>query len=431
MACVFPKREPDITIAPNRQSTNKMPPALNDEQLAKLIVQKESARVEFKESLRGNAPIGVREAICAFANDLPRFDLPGIVVIGVDDEGIPVGTPVTDEMLRSLTDIRSDATILPPPVLLVEKRLFRGCEVAVVTVQPTDSPPVRYKGTIHVRSGPRRGIATAQEERILNERRRYGDRPFDITPLLGTSINDLNRSLFEQDYLPNAVDPELIEANERTYPERLAATKMIASLEDDRSTALGQLVLGFRPRDFIPGAYVQFLRIAGKELSDPIIDELVIDGRVTALASRLEDKLRAHIIRRIEVVNRARETRIESYPYEALVQFVRNALMHRDYEHTNAPVRVTWFDDRIEILNPGGPFGSVAADNFAQPGVTDYRNPNLAESMRVLGLVQRFGIGIPLARKLLREAGHPQPEFAVSPTHVQVTVRAVSHTVSG
>ena len=278
MACAFPKCEPDITIAPDHVGENKMHPALNDQQLVELIARKESARVEFKESLHGNAPSRIREAICAFANDLPQFALPGIVVIGLNDEGDPVGAPVTDEMLRILTDIRSDATILPPPVLLVEKRIFRDCEVAVVTVQPSDSPPVRYKGAIHVRSGPRRGIANAQEERVLNERRRHGDRPFDITPIRDTSVADLSRSLFEQDYLPNAVDPELLEANERTYSERLAATKMIASVEDDRSTILGQLVLGLRPRDFIPGAYVQFLRIAGRELSDPIIDELVIDG---------------------------------------------------------------------------------------------------------------------------------------------------------
>lgn len=165
-----------------------MHPALNDQQLAELIAQKKSAHVDFKESLHGNAPHSIREAICVFANDLPQFDRPGIVVIGLNDEGNPVGTPVTEEMLRSLTDIRSDATILPPPVLLVEKRLFRGREVAIVTVQPSDSPPVRHKGAIHVRSGPRRGIATAQKERILNERRRHGDRPFDITPIRDTSI---------------------------------------------------------------------------------------------------------------------------------------------------------------------------------------------------------------------------------------------------
>ena len=104
---------------------------------------------------------------------------------------------------------------------------------------------------------------------------------------------------------------------------------------------------------------------------------------------------------------------------------MRNAVVHRDYETTNAPVRVTWFDDRIEIQNPGGPFGSVTTDNSADPGMTDYRNPNLAESMRVLGFVQSFGVGIPTAKRLLREGGHPEPDFTVEPTHVLVTVRAV------
>jgi ATP-dependent DNA helicase RecG len=73
--------------------------------------------------------------------------------------------------------------------------------------------------------------------------------------------------------------------------------------------------------------------------------------------------------------------------------------MHRSYEATNAPVRVYWFDDRIEIHNPGGPFGSVTVENFGQPGITDYRNPNLAEALRALGYVQRFGAGIAIARK--------------------------------
>jgi len=86
---------------------------------------------------------------------------------------------------------------------------------------------------------------------------------------------------------------------------------------------------------------------------------------------------------------------------EALRQLTRNALMHRSYEATNAPVRVYWFDDRIEIHNPGGPFGGVTPENFGQPGVTDYRNPNLAEALHALGYVQRFGAGIAIARKAL------------------------------
>ncbi len=399
--------------------------SLNDEELARLIEGEESARVEFKETLGGNAPDRIREAICAFANDLPGSGGPGIAVVGLRDDGTPAGITITDETLRTLTDMRSDGNILPPPTILVEKRLYQGRDVAVVTVLPADSPPVRFRGAIRVRNGPRRSIATAQEERILNERRRHGNRPFDVSPVPGTSIGELNRRQFEDEYLPNAVSRELLSANDRSLGERLAAAKMIASVDDERATILGLLVLGICPRDFIPGAYVQFLRIKGQELSDPIVDEMLIDGTISEMLSRVDDKLRSHNLRQVDIVNQDTERRVDSYPLAALQELVRNAVVHRDYETTNAPVRVTWFDDRIEIQNPGGPFGSVTTDNFAHPGVTDYRNPNLAESMRVLGFVQRFGVGIPTAIRLLREGGHPELDFIVQPTHVLVTVRAV------
>jgi len=108
----------------------------------------------------------------------------------------------------------------------------------------------------------------------------------------------------------------------------------------------------------------------------------------------------------------------------ALQQLVCNAVMHRAYEGTNAPIRVYWFDDRIEIISPGGPYGIVTPESFGQPEVVDYRNPILAEAMRVLGLVQRFGFGIPTARREFREKGHPDPTFLVEPTRVQCTVWA-------
>ena len=60
-------------------------------------------------------------------------------------------------------------------------------------------------------------------------------------------------------------------------------------------------------------------------------------------------------------------------------------MLHRNYESTASPVRLTWYDDRVELFSPGGPYGAVTVENFGRPGVTDYRNPVLAEAMRNLG----------------------------------------------
>jgi ATP-dependent DNA helicase RecG len=395
-------------------------------ELEALLAAPESDRIERKESFKGDAPDTVRQAVCAFANDLPGHGEPGVVFIGVRDDGTPAGLQVTDDLLRSLSDIKTDGNIVPPPTLTVERRILRGSEVAVITVAPADAPPVRYKGRVWVRVGPRRSVATAQDERILNERRRYRDRPFDIQPVHAASLADLDLQRFEREYLPAAVAPDILAANARTVEERLVALKMVAGVDAPVPTVLGVLVLAKDPRSFLAGAYVQFLRVQGTRLDGPIIDEQLIDGPLLDVAHKLEEKLTAHNRVAVDFTSAPIEQRHPLYPMPALQQLTRNALLHRTYEGTNSPVRVTWFDDRIEISSPGGPFGAVTVENFGQPHLADYRNPNVAEAMRVLGLVQKFGAGLAIARAALERNGNPPPEFSVSPSHVLVTLRCAS-----
>ena len=396
---------------------------LDYEDVMQLLRKGESDRVEFKESLRGDAPNRIREAICAFANDLPDHRKPGVVFVGVRDDGTVADLSVTDELLRHLADMKTDGNIVPPPSLTVERRSVSGNDVAVIAVQPSDSPPVRYNGRVHVRIGSRRGIATAQDERILIEKRRYRDIPFDVQPIPSAMLSDLNLTQFTNEYLPQAFAREVLEANERSIEEQLAATKMIATAEEPMPTVLGMLVLGKRTLDYLPGAYIQFLRFAGREPTDPISDEEAISGTITDVLSRLEDKLNGHNRTSVDFMSGPVEKRISTYPMEAVQQIARNAVMHRSYEGNNSPVRVYWYDDRIEIISPGGVFGSINVVNFGQQGLTAYRNPNLAEAMRNLGFVQRFGLGIPLAKKLLREAGHPEIQFNVDLYNILVTIQ--------
>jgi len=395
----------------------------DDQALTGMLLEVESDLVERKESFKGDAPTTSREAVCAFANDLPDHRRPGVLFVGVKDDGATSGLAVTDELLRQLADVKSDGNIVPPPTLTVAKHALRGADVAVVTVWPADSPPVRFKGRVHIRVGSRRGIATAQDERILTEKRRHRDRPFDIQPIRSAKVGDLDQRRFEEEYLPAAFAEEVLAANDRTHEQRLAATKMVVAADDPTPTVLGLLVLCDRSRDFLPGAYLQFLRIAGNDLSDPIVDEQVIDGTVSDLLRRIDDKLAAHNRTAVDLKSSDRERRTQLYPTSALQQLVRNAVMHRSYEATNAPIRVTWYDDRIEIISPGGPYGTVTVENFGTPGVADYRNPDLAEALRVLGFVQRFGVGIATARRELEANGNPPPEFQVNASHVAVILR--------
>ncbi len=397
----------------------------SDADLEAMLVDVESDLVERKESFSGDVRTALREAVCAFANDLPDNRKAGVCFIGARDNGTPSGLPITDELLLNLADIKTDGNTVPPPSLTVAKRRLAGAEVAVVTVEPADSPPVRYRGRVHIRIGPRRGMASAQDERILSEKRRHRDAPFDLHPISQAALRDLDRRYFEDVYLPSAIAPDVLEANDRTYEQRLAVTKMIASVDEPTPTVLGVLVLGTRVRDFLPGAYIQFLRIAGTDLADPIQDEQVIDGNIGEVLRKADEKLAAHNRTAVDITSARLEKRTFTYPLAALQQLVRNAVLHRTYEGTNAPVRIYWYDDRIDIFNPGGPYGTARQEKFGQPGVADYRNPNLAEAMRVLGFVQRYGVGIGIARRELEANGNPNLEFEIEALHLMARVRPV------
>jgi len=119
-----------------------------------------------------------------------------------------------------------------------------------------------------------------------------GDRdlPFDVWPITACSLDEISRPIFEGEYLPNAFAPDVLEANERSYEERLAACRMVQSAAEPVPTVLGVLALGKSPRTWLPGAYIQFLRISGGELDGPISDEESIDGALSTILRRSDEK---------------------------------------------------------------------------------------------------------------------------------------------
>ena len=188
-------------------------------------------------------------------------------------------------------------------------------------------------------------------------------------------------------------------------------------------TVTGLLVLGKEPTRHLPMAWVSFLRLAGDGLASEIVTSHDLRGPLPRLMAQIDELLRLHVMTAVDITSAPREIRHPDYPLPALQQIIRNAVMHRLYEGTNAPVRVYWLSDRVEIISPGGPFGQVTPENFGQPGVNDYRNPHLAAAMHCLGYAQHFGVGIEIARQALARNGNPPLEFRIDARTVAATLR--------
>ena len=392
----------------------------SDAELELLMADLESDCVERKESAADAR--GIRRNVCAFANDLPGNRRPGVVLVGVRDDGTCASLPIDDDLLLRLSNIHGEGDILPLPSMTVQKRRLNGCEVAVVTVEPSADPPVRYRGRVWIRVGPSVREASVEDERLLSERRRAADLSFDSRPANGIELEDLDMDYLCDHYLPAAVAAEVLDRNRRTIEQQLRSLRLVQA---GGPTWGAFLAFGRDPQGRLPGAYVQFLRIDGIEITDPIKNQKHLTGRLDDVVRRLNDLLDLNISVRTEVVGAQRERQQPDYPVDALRQLAYNAIMHRSYEGTNTPIRVYWYADRVEIASPGGLYRRMTPENFGM-GDTDYRNPVLAEIMHYLGFAQRFGLGVPLARRLLAENGNPEPEFHFEPARVIVTVRTVS-----
>jgi len=376
---------------------------LTDDEIVALFRDTESDRAERKRNFQPAGADRIRQAICAYANDLPNHRKPGLIFIGQDDDGRCSGINVDDRLLTTLGGLRSEGHILPFPVMTVNRKEIDGCTVAVIEVAPSTQPPVRLEGRTWIRVGPRRAIATAEEERRLTEKQVWQNLTFDARPCADASLDDLDLHRFETEYVPSATSPEIRRENGRSTEEKLRALRLIS--RDGRPTNAALLLLGKEPRQYLPGAYIQFLRLDGPELVDPILDQKEVGGTVPDQVRQIEELMRLNLRTAVTIGGTQRREQPD-YPVEALEQVIRNALLHRTYDASTMPVKVYWYSNRIEIMNPGGLYGEVNPDTIWQ-NVTAYRNPLLAEGLKLLGVVERFGYGLVQARRAVEANGNP------------------------
>ena len=352
-----------------------------------------------------------QEAICAFANDLPNSRKNGYLILGAYDNGELSGLKVTDDLLKKIAAIRSNGNILPIPVMSVDRFQFPEGDLLVAEVSPSDLPPVRYRGRTFIRIGPRRDIATEAEERILAERRMSFMATFDTMPCLAAKLNDINTDLLRTKYLIPLLGNELVESDSRPIEEQMAAVGMYDT-EHNCPTYAAVVLFGYKPRRFMPGLYVQYVRFKGEDVTSEVENEMQLEGNYCELLPRLESLLELSVIKKKPVfVSILREEMVSNYPYQAIRELLLNACMHRDMQ-SNTPLRFYEFACHLEILNAGGLYGNARPENF--PSVNDYRNPLVASAMKTLGYVNMFNRGVGQVQTDLKENGNQPAEFNVN-----------------
>lgn len=254
---------------------------VSKKELQRLLNDIESDRVERTISTDKMDKFG--EAICSFSNDLPDYQQPGYLIIGADDKtGAVVPINITDTLLKNVASIRTEGNIQPQPSMAVEKIELDGGPVVVVEVQPAHFPPVKYKGKVCVRIGPRRGIANEDDERKLYEKRASHVQTFDAMPCLDSSLKDIDIRLFRQIYLPKAYPEDILEKDKRDVRLQLQSLGFY-DMKHDCPTYAGILMFGNNVERRLPGAYVQYVRFGGNSRGADIASDYKFSGNLMTI----------------------------------------------------------------------------------------------------------------------------------------------------
>jgi len=185
-------------------------------------------------------------------------------------------------------------------------------------------------------------------------------------------------------------------------------------------TNAGVLVACPHPERFFSFAYVQCARFRGPTKRD-IWDQEEIYGPLPLAVDKVMRFLERNAFKHAELGDIYRKD-VWSIPISPLREIVTNALVHASYSTNGTAIKVAFLDQTIEIESPGGLMPSLTVEDMVQ-GVSVIRNPAIARVFLEMGLIEKWGTGLPRAIQALTDAGLPTPEFQELP----ISLRAIVH----
>lgn len=387
------------------------------DELNEMIAQGEGSSLEFKQSY--DPDIG--DTIAAFANGWNGV-LRGIIIFGVSKTKQIVGfSGNMDELQQRVAGVCRDGCS-PSLAPVMRQEILESKPVVVVEVYRSYQRPHRSKGVCYIRVGSTTRRATPAEEERLKQETLY--RPFDDTPVEEASVDEISETKFMA-YYKTTRSKEVV-SDEARKPMFLA--EQVGFLKKNgelKPSVAAVLLFGTNPQRVFKVASIDAVRFRGTNLADQIADRREILGTADELIERATDFVRSFsAIASIISSDSLLRTDTSEYPFVAVREAVANAAVHRDYTNTGSQIKVHMFDDRTEIISPGGLGGGITEQDLANnKGKSWLRNPTVAGVLYELKLVEKAGTGV--ARiKGMADNGSPPPLFQADSNSVKVTLRA-------
>ncbi len=354
----------------------------------------ENQHIEWKETWRDE----FLKWICGFANAEG-----GVLVIGRNDAGQPVGVKDAAKLLQDLPNkIRDTLGIMVEVNLLTEA----GKDLIEIVVEPYPSP-ISYQGTYHYRSGStKQELKGAALDRFLL--RKLG-RTWDGVPVPHVSVGDLSSAAIAR-FRHLATRSRRLSAELLREPDAGLVEKLNL-LDGTHLKRAAVLLFHPDPERFVTGAFVKvgYFRSESDLLyHDEIHGDLFTQTEKTVevlLAKYLKAAISYEGIHRIESL---------PMPEDALREALLNALIHRDYA-VGAPIQIRVYADRLRIWNPGQLPENWTVQKLLGAHSSRPFNPDVAHTFFRAGEIEAWGRGVQRIFDACHEAGTPAPVIDYTP----------------
>ncbi len=366
-------------------------PSITREELNMILEEGEGYRIEFKESYHAN----IDKEIVAFANASG-----GRIFIGITDEGRIKDIEISNKLKSQIQDLANNCE----PSVKIEIEEF-GNFLIVHVFESVDKPHKCSSG-FYNRIGPNSQKMNRND--IIEFVKAEGKIKFDEMFCRKFAYEEHFDEKKLNKFLKIAGITKVM-ANEFIL-KNLDVAAVDASKEIIMNNT-GALFFSKNLDDIYFHTTVTCALFKGKE-KHTVLDRRDFNEDIVSNVDYAMNFLKQYIPVKYKFIGEPQRIEIPEIPYEALREAVINAVVHRDYFQKGANVMIEIFDNRIEIVSPGGLVKGLSPENFGEKSVL--RNPNIANLFQRIHYIEKMGTGITRMQNMMLEAGLKPIKFEFS-----------------
>jgi len=378
-----------------------------DLEINTLFYREENEELEYKGNYGKDT---IAETMAAFATSQG-----GYILIGVKNNGEPIGIPIDscDEIKKNIYDISKNITGGRISIKIDFSDFGGGKKIVLIRVNEGNEKPYGWKGAYYKRVG-------SSDEKL---------EPDEIAEIRlaskQLSFDSLSGRVYDRVAHISDIDEEKLKRyiefvntgkrNRKIFFDNVQKTLQNLDLLNKKMEVKNASLLFFgkEPQKAFPQSRINFLMYGGDTINGSALrSKKVLEDSLLNQIENAFDLIKINTENRI-IMKKLRRIEINQYPLDAIREAVINAVAHRDYTIGESNIIIRLFENRLEIINPGGLMKGVNLEELKKGGHPSYRrNPIICKLLDDVGYMEQSGQGIKNMIISMKNYGLEEPSIS-------------------